>query len=462
MSNFPTNISQVKIKIGEETSSPIPLTISEEQIEEIKTDIQEIITPEIESIKAKNHFQEKKITVLESLTNYETKLDNFIEYTVLTSINAPKVLQVSKIGGMTYRDEATNTLKDAKVTSIESRGANMIIYPYVLKTTENNNGVAFTVNDDGTVIANGTATNGIYAKLADVSYSAGETYTLSGCPIGGSSSKYSIYDDLKKYYDYGSGVTFTESENTMGAIYLRIAKGTVLSNVVFKPMLNRGAKAQPYSKFGKVIDSLAIPEAVQALNGYGLGINADCYNYIDWEKKQFVQNVGKYTLTGAEKVTKSSVQTLNGLNVYYISPAPFDYYLEVSILILADKYKYNGRIDSGNRFKEKEYPNDTMYAYYNYEFTNRSLYFVSDAADKETFKQSIAGMTVLYKLAEPIVTDISNLLPEDNFIEIEGGGTIVAVNENEIALPIELIYYNKIETATLEDIVNLFSKRGGA
>ena len=41
-----------------------------------------------------------------------------------------------------------------------------------------------------------------------------------------------------------------------------------------------------------VLSALIIPEEVKALDGYGWGINESVYNYVDWEKKQFVKCVG--------------------------------------------------------------------------------------------------------------------------------------------------------------------------
>ena len=41
------------------------------------------------------------------------------------------------------------------------------------------------------------------------------------------------------------------------------------------------------------IDNLTIPTAIQNLTGYGWGINDTCYNYIDFESKKFIENVGK-------------------------------------------------------------------------------------------------------------------------------------------------------------------------
>lgn len=266
------------------------------------------------------------ITILsKKVTNLEQGItpDPFVtDTTGIVPVNALPYAEVVKVGGMTYRDEATNTLKTAKPTSIESRGAD------------------------------------------------GET----------------------------------------------------------------------------VIDTLAIPEAVQALDGYGLGINADCYNHVDWEKKRFVQNVGKYTFSGAEAIKIGSRQTVNGLNVFIMNQHSIPYSLEKNTPILAESYDYKGTVDSTNRFYEKEYSNGSMYAYYSPNYGTMCLYFVSDIADVETFAQSITGMKMLYKFGEPIVTDIPDLLPEDNFIEVEGGGTIVAVNVENLEAPTEITYMTKEAT----------------
>ena len=46
--------------------------------------------------------------------------------------------------------------------------------------------------------------------------------------------------------------------------------------------------------------SLDIPEGVQLLDGYGMGINGTLYNYIDFSEGALVKRVAKYTVTGEE------------------------------------------------------------------------------------------------------------------------------------------------------------------
>ena len=57
-------------------------------------------------------------------------------------------------------------------------------------------------------------------------------------------------------------------------------------------------------------------------------------------------------------------------------------------------------------------------------------------------KQYANGTPVVmyYELKEPIVTDISHLITDDNLVPVEGGGVIVAQNENEEAAPSTIIY----------------------
>jgi hypothetical protein len=71
-----------------------------------------------------------------------------------------------------------------------------------------------------------------------------------------------------------------------------------------------------------------------------------------------------------------------------------------------------------------------------------SVYFNSDKSTIEEWKawldeQNASGNPVVleYKLETPIVTNITHLFTPDNFIKVEGGGSIIAVNEYEYAVP---------------------------
>lgn len=120
-------------------------------------------------------------------------------------------------------------------------------------TTEN--GITWTVNSDGTVTANGTATADAQFRI-DISATDLPRETnlyFSGCPSGGSSSKYNLYVwDVDANARAKKWNNITDVDNDTGAsanneLYLvsghsyrvicRVMSGQTVSNLVFKPMI---------------------------------------------------------------------------------------------------------------------------------------------------------------------------------------------------------------------------------
>ena len=101
------------------------------------------------------------------------------------------------------------------------------------------NGVTFTVNDDGSVTANGTATNAMAFPIGDVALSAG-SYKLSGCPSGGSTGTYYLYSTLTdgtKNLDKGNSVPVNTTTDTNSLIQIGIMSGITFNNLTFYPMI---------------------------------------------------------------------------------------------------------------------------------------------------------------------------------------------------------------------------------
>lgn len=127
-------------------------------------------------------------------------------------------------------------------------------YPYKDKTSVELNGVTFTWDENGVITANGTANARIYFNVASHSIdigSTGKTYTLSGCPAGGSASTYSLYcyEDstvTPTYTDTGDGVSFIPKK-TIG-IMIGVQDGTVCENLIFKPRLEEGTASTNYGE----------------------------------------------------------------------------------------------------------------------------------------------------------------------------------------------------------------------
>ncbi len=407
-----------------------------EAVEELRTELSPRINRNTEDI-----------TILgKKVTNLEQGItpDPFVtDTTGIVPVNALPYAEVVKVGGMTYRDEATNTLKTAKPTSIESRGANLVINEYKDKSGTKN-GVTFTVHEDGSVTANGTAEAltdfGLrYTSSHYLTLEPGKTYTLSGCPKGGGTTSYRMAIEETGTYkgvasDKGDGSTFT-ANIVNHFLFIRIASGATVNNITFKPMLVEGDVVVPFKPYrADAVDTLEIPEAVQALDGYGLGINSNYYNRIDWDKRQFVQTVKRVELDGTENWSKNS---------YFTASSGFSWGGN-------NDYKTGSNSGVCSHFETKPIGKtitDAITFSSNISIVPSSD-FGLDTVDK--FKaylaeQKAAGtpVTVVFILAGTIETDISDILPEDNFIEVEGGGTIVAVNENNLEAPTEITYMTK-------------------
>lgn len=169
-----------------------------------------------------------------------------------------------------------------------------------------------------------------------------------------------------------------------------------------------------------------IDENIQALEGYGWGINDTLYNYIDFENKKFIQKVGRVdmgTLTYYKLESSSSwlfegsiTNKANGKDLLcdiYITD-----YESTSAWNIAEKSIVGA--GTSNKF----YVKDTTY---------------TTASD---FTTAMSGVYLYYELATPVETDISDYI-KDNFIEVEPTGSVTFTNEYEQAVPSEVTYLIK-------------------
>lgn len=128
---------------------------------------------------------------------------------------------------------------------------NLLSFPY-LESSKIDDGIEWVVNEDRSVTANGTnETNGqnIFScrtrteTESPLILKAG-TYTVKGCPIGGSTNSYYIQVGRTvkgAYYnlgiDIGNGTTFTLTEDAQIQIQLVVANLYTVENITFKPCL---------------------------------------------------------------------------------------------------------------------------------------------------------------------------------------------------------------------------------
>lgn len=104
------------------------------------------------------------------------------------------------------------------------------------KTEFVKNGITFKKLEDGSISANGICT-GDGASCQVKIYSAGNNakYLISGCPPGGSSTTYYIWDTNYPYYDYGDGCVTTNL--SAYSIWISIKPGIKVENLIFRPQL---------------------------------------------------------------------------------------------------------------------------------------------------------------------------------------------------------------------------------
>ena len=138
--------------------------------------------------------------------------------------------------------------------TVNVSGKNLIPYPYA-ETTKTVNGITFTDNGDGSIIANGTSTAQTwFAIFNNVTFNRG-TYTLSGNQSGGK-LKYDtnlIWKDNNGnehwVVDAGDAITFTLPYQVTVKILLRIYNGITVENIVFCPQLEIGSTATDYEPY---------------------------------------------------------------------------------------------------------------------------------------------------------------------------------------------------------------------
>lgn len=122
----------------------------------------------------------------------------------------------------------------------------------VTADTTSSSDITFTVNDDGTVTVDGTASANAYLVLGSVNLIGGQTYKLTGCPSGGGASTYRLYwQGVTGNYDEGEGTTYTPQSDTTINIRMVIYSGATVDDLEFKPMVRLASvESDTYMEYG--------------------------------------------------------------------------------------------------------------------------------------------------------------------------------------------------------------------
>lgn len=244
------------------------------------------------------------------------------------------------------------------------------------------------------------------------------------------------YLDFRKTSDNRS---YRTGDN--GCLYVGVyaGNGSVASADVVKRlseceiMISEGDTPTAYAPFHR--NEYPIPEAIKALPGYGWSAGT-ARNYVDYENKKYVQCVNSVDLGTLDWTSRLSTVD-NSIYVFISNDLNVNNRGNNG---LCSHYDFvTSGIDAAIVKKDKFF----YYNPLNIAFIDKSY---TDAA---AFKQAMQGVILYYELANPIVTDISTLIPDDFLrnIEVEAGGSVTFKGGNDsyrIPVPNEEEYIVKL------------------
>lgn len=195
--------------------------------------------------------------------------------------------------------EFSSSMITSPVTAVKAVGKNICPFKNITETTQSN-GVTYEALGDGGIHVYGTATalsNRYFTAYYGEPLPIGYKMTRSGVERG-----YGVAFAIARMkkdatapggwrVDTYMGDTFETIEGDYQyRIYLQVDVGKTVDLIVY-PMLEAGTTATDFAPYTERI--YPIPDAVQQLDGYGLGISSRYYNYIDFDRKVYVQNVAR-------------------------------------------------------------------------------------------------------------------------------------------------------------------------
>ena len=372
-----------------------------------------------------------------------TNIDCYINYYDLTTMfgsgNEPSTVEeFEKIFPADYYPYNAGEIISAGTEEIVEQGANLYYGTDMLKVG----------SDDYEYIANSYRCKSIKLK-------PNTTYTLSF--NSDKTSEIIFLMNVTTVVNAGQYFDFRKASHTQtyttgddGCLYVGVyaGNGNVASADVVKRlseckiMISEGDTPTAYAPYHS--NTHPIPEAIKALPGYGWSAGT-ARNYVDYENKKYVQCVGSVnlgTLTWMKTSSQSSVGD------YFYAPVSAIGFKRLGAFgitvhnILCSKYITVAR--NPNAFVDKTIVLDG-------DSIAVSQIQVKDTAytDATAFKQAMSGVMLYYELANPIVTDISTLIPDDFLrnIEVEAGGSVTFKNSNDnyhIPVPSEEEYIVKL------------------
>ena len=142
----------------------------------------------------------------------------------------------------------------------------------ILQLTPTVSGIA-NIKSDGSIVLDGTISQAYSIRIANYSYTSGDYY-FSFNSSGNLNGSYFIFSYSDTYYSFNNDQTFNLSQNYSSYITLVIMPGTY-SNVVIKPMIEKGITKHSFEKFGETICKNRIDDTNDKLDDVNKSLNDD-------------------------------------------------------------------------------------------------------------------------------------------------------------------------------------------
>lgn len=213
-------------------------------------------------------------------------------------------------------------------------GKNLNIYPYA--TQGRDNGITFTINEDGTVILNGQNNNNgnssrqFYYNLSNPRILEAGTYYI--IPPSNNAISYVMYDGTN-YYDFNANNNYSKTFNVQKEIqqfYVQVSKGntTTFTNEKVYPMLSiTPVTADDYEKFvgGVPSPNPDYPQDIRVVTGdntinvHGKNLLnvSDSYSVTLYQDTNIYLEPGNYVMSFDSITTDVTVGTSSLCNFYH-------------------------------------------------------------------------------------------------------------------------------------------------
>lgn len=182
-----------------------------------------------------------------------------------------------------------------------------------------------------------------------------------------------------------------------------------------------------------------IPEAIKALPGYGWSAGT-ARNYVDYENKKYYQCVNSVDLGTLEWLYRPEQQRFYAIADSITGKFSESFGIVPNIVVAKyDIVCFNDITTKTDNMKASAVKTANDY------ITIRNTAYT----DATAFKQAMQGVILYYELANPIITDISDLIPDDFLrnVEVESGGSVTFKSGNDdyrIPVPSEEEYVVKL------------------